>query len=149
MSVVPRLRNPGWKDGHWAELGESGLRSHNARSTTMKCLPYRPLFHHLQSGDTKHVLYKNITRIHEIIWVKHWFLQKSLYKIIAQLLFLHYDELMKWCLKSHIPPPPKKKKKNSSWKRKQTRNDLIIIAPATPKGRHSSEKQNSFPSAMN
>lgn len=44
---------------------------------------------------------------------------------------------------------PLKKKKNSSRKRKQTRNDLIMITPATPKSRRSSEKQNSFPSAMN
>lgn len=39
-------------------------------------------------------------------------------------------------------------KNNSSRKRKQTRNDLIVITPATPKNRHSSEKLNSFPLAM-
>lgn len=104
-------------------------------------------FPHLQNGDNEHVL-SNIMRNHEIIHAEHsdFFRRKGLYKIKAQLLLLHYYELMKLCLKNCIPPPWKKK--NSSRKRKQTRNDLIMITPATPKNRHSSEKLNSFPAAM-
>lgn len=104
---------------------------------------------HLHHEDEKHVLYSDMTKTHEMIYVKRsdFFRREGLYKIRAQFLRLCSDELMKLCLKNCVPPP--QKKKNSSRKRKQTRNDLIMITPATPKSRRSSEKQNSFPSATN
>jgi hypothetical protein len=74
-------------------------------------------------------------RTHEMMYVKvsDSFRRKVLFKIRAESLPPHCDELMKLCLKNHIPSL--QKKKNSSGKRKQTRNDLIMITPATPNSR--------------
>lgn len=74
-----------------------------------------------------------------------FFRRKDLCKIKAWLLLLHYYELMKLCLKN-CPSPPQKKK--ILQEKKTTRSDLTVITPATPRNRHSSEKQNSFPPAM-
>lgn len=81
-------------------------------------------------------------RNHEIIYSKcsDFFRKKGLCEIKAQILLVCQDELMKLCLKNCIPLPGKKKFLQEKQKNKKTRNDLIMITPATPKNRHTSEK---------